>query len=153
MMSSGSDNKKSIEFELNLVPFIDMLSTCLSFLLLTAVWTYVGTIDTAQAIGAETASKGQNPPSVVVQLDKDNSVGFQLKDVKVKKGRDFMIRAENGKPAWDKVNNFLKSLHANYPEIKTSVVLSRPDVTYGHTIRIVDSLKKVEITDIGISPI
>lgn len=147
-----SGRKKEIEFELNLVPFIDMLSSCLSFLLLTAVWTYVGSIDTSQAIGAETAAKGQNPPSVVVQLDKDNSFGFELKDIG-SKGRSFMIKADNGKPAWDKVNKFLKSLHTTYPQIKTSVVLARPDVTYGHTIKIVDSLKQVEITDIGISPI
>jgi biopolymer transport protein ExbD len=144
--------KKEIEFELNLVPFIDMLSSCLSFLLLTAVWTYVGTLDTTQAIGAENAAKAQNPPSVVVQLDKDNSFDFQLKDVKTEQ-RHFAVPANHGQPNWERVNSFLKTLKKTYPEINTSVVLTRPNVTYGHTIKIVDSLKKVEIKDVGISPI
>lgn len=145
-----SAHKKEIDFELNLVPFIDMLSTCLSFLLLTMVWTYIGTVDTNQAIGAETAS-GNNPPSLVVQLDKDQSFDFQLKDVKTAK-RNFMIRSENGKPNWDRVGTFLAALRKEYPEITTSVVLTRPKVTYGHIIQTVDFLKKAEFKDVGISP-
>lgn len=150
-MHVGNDsNKKSIDFEVNLVPFIDMLSTCLSFLLLTMVWTYVGTVDTNQAIGAETAS-GNNPPSLVVQLDKDNSFDFQLKDVK-SGNRNFLIRAEKGEANWSKVGTFLSALRKEYPEITTSVVLTRPKVTYGHIIQTVDQLKKAEFKDVGISP-
>jgi biopolymer transport protein ExbD len=150
MHATNDSNKKSIDFEVNLVPFIDMLSTCLSFLLLTMVWTYVGTVDTNQAIGAETAS-GNNPPSLVVQLDKDNSFDFQLKDVK-SGNRNFLIRSESGKPNRNKVGNFLSALRKEYPEITTSVVLTRPKVTYGHIIQTVDQLKKAEFKDVGISP-
>lgn len=146
------NGKKELDFELNLIPFIDMLSSCISFLLLTAVWTYVGSIDTTQAIGAENTAKANNPPSVVVQLDKDNSFEFQLKDVKTNQ-RNFIVKAERGEPNWDRVNKFLKTLKQTYPDINTSVVLTRPSVTYGHTIKLVDSLKKAEIKDVGISPI
>ncbi len=148
--SPSKSNGREIDFEINLVPFIDMLSTCLSFLLLTMVWTYVGTVDTNQAIGAETAS-GNNPPSLVVQLDKDNSFDFQLKDVKAG-NRNFVIRSQNGKPNWDKVGTFLSALRKEYPEVATSVVLTRPKVTYGHIIQTVDVLKKAEFKDVGISP-
>ncbi len=145
-----SAHQKELDFEINLVPFIDMLSTCLSFLLLTMVWTYVGTVDTNQAIGAETAS-GTNPPSLVVQLDKDNSFDFQLKDVKTAT-RNFVVRSQNGKPNWNRVGSFLSALRKEYPEITTSVVLTRPKVTYGHIIQTVDALKKAEFKDVGISP-
>ncbi len=137
--------------ELNLIPFIDMLSACLSFLLLTAVWTYVGTVDTTQAIGAESTAGQDNPPSVAVQMDKDNSFDFQLKDVKTSQ-RKFSVRSLRGKPNWEKVDELLKSIKAQNPEIKTSVVLFRPEVTYGNTMRIVDALKRAEIKDVGISP-
>jgi len=150
MHVANNKNSKALDFEINLVPFIDMLSTCLSFLLLTMVWTYIGTVDTHQAIGAATAS-GNNPPSLVVQLDKDDSFEFQLKDVK-SANRNFLIKAENGKPNWDKVGTFLAALRKQYPEIETSVVLTRPKVTYGHIIETVDHLKKAEFKDVGISP-
>lgn len=146
-----STKRKELEFELNLVPFIDMLTTCLSFLLLTAVWTYVGTIDTTQAIGAESTAGANNPPSLVVQLDQDNSFDFQLKDVSTS-NRNFTIKSNGGKPNWDKVHTFLSALRKQHPEIKTSVVLTRPKVTYGHIIQTVDTLKKAEFKDVGISP-
>jgi len=147
----GNKNKKNINFELNLIPFIDMLSTVLCFLILTAVWTYVGTIDTKQAVGAESTAGDENPPSVVVQMDPDNSFEFTLKDVKTN-NRHFVVRALDGQPDWERVNKLIENLHLNFPELKTSVVLTRPNVTYGNTIQIVDTLRKNEIKEVGISP-
>ena len=45
MHVSGPSNKgrrKAMNFELNLVPFIDVLSTCICFLLVTAVFINLG---------------------------------------------------------------------------------------------------------------
>lgn len=143
---------KAVDFEVNLLPVISILAVCICFLLLTAVWVHVGTIDTAQAIGAETASASKNnPPSIVVQLDKDNSFEFQLKDVNTK-NRNFRVGSLSGKAYWDRVDSMLQAIQKRYPEIKTAVVLTRPQVKYGHTIRMVDALKKVNIKDVGISP-
>src|SRR5579872_6088328 len=36
--SIGTDDKKSVNIELNIVPFIDLMSCLTSFLLVTAVW-------------------------------------------------------------------------------------------------------------------
>ncbi|MBY0315208.1 MAG: biopolymer transporter ExbD [Bdellovibrionales bacterium] len=150
MISTQNGKSKSLDFELNLVPFIDMLSACLCFLLLTAIWTYVGTMNTQQAVGAESTA-GKNPPSVVVQLDPDNSVELQLKDVKTDQ-RKFAIAASGGKIDWKRVEASILSIKNAHPEIKTSVVLTRPNVTYGHTIKMIDSLKSAKITDVGVSP-
>ncbi|MCC6137453.1 MAG: biopolymer transporter ExbD [Bdellovibrionaceae bacterium] len=142
---------KEIDFEVNLLPVISILAVCICFLLLTAVWVHVGTIDTAQAIGAETATSGNNPPSIVVQLDKDNSFDLQLKDVNTK-NRNFSVRAERGQANWARVDALVAALQKQHPEIKTAVVLTRPQVKFGNTIRMVDTLKKSNIKDVGISP-
>ncbi len=147
-----SSFKKEIEFELNLIPFIDMLSACLSFLLLTAVWSYIGSIDTHQAVGAESTNGANNPPSVVVQVENDKSFQLDLKDVKTKQ-RQFKIQAVNGEPNWDKIDSFLVSLRKSIPELNTSVVIAKPGVSYGVTMKTVDSLRKAEIKNVGISPI
>jgi biopolymer transport protein TolR len=147
-----SSFKKEIEFELNLIPFIDMLSACLSFLLLTAVWSYIGSIDTHQAIGAESTNGQNNPPSIVVQVENDKSFLFDLKDVKIKQ-RQFKINALNGEPNWDKIDSLLVSIRKNIPDLNTSVVMSKPGVSYGLTMKTVDSLRKAEIKNVGISPI
>lgn len=147
-----SSFRKEIEFELNLIPFIDMLSACLSFLLLTAVWSYIGSIDTHQAIGAESTNGANNPPSLVVQVESDMSFRFDLKDVKTKT-RQFKIQSKNGEPNWDRIDSFLVSVRKNIPDLNTSVVISKPGVSYGLTMKTVDSLRKAEIKNVGISPI
>ena len=36
---TGKGGKKPLDAAMNLIPFIDLLSCCISFLLITAVWT------------------------------------------------------------------------------------------------------------------
>ena len=43
--SGGKKGKKALDANLNLVPFIDLLSCCISFLLITAVWTHMARIN------------------------------------------------------------------------------------------------------------
>lgn len=142
--------KKDIEFELNLIPFIDMFSACLSFLLLSAVWAFIGTVDTKQAIGAESQS-GKNPPSVIVQIDKDNSFEFELKDVNLAQ-RKFSVKSVDAKPNWKRIDQMLAYFKKIVPQLNTSLILARPGVTYGHTIQILDLMRKADIKDVGISP-
>jgi len=42
---ASSGGKRSLDAELNLVPFIDLLSSCIAFLLMTAVWSSMYRID------------------------------------------------------------------------------------------------------------
>src|SRR5206468_10143020 len=43
---SGKGGKKPLDAAINLVPFIDLLSCCISFLLITAVWSQLAIIET-----------------------------------------------------------------------------------------------------------
>ena len=47
---------KEINSELNLTPFIDLLSTMVCFLLIAAVWLQVGAMEIKQSHGTEAAS-------------------------------------------------------------------------------------------------
>lgn len=58
--------KRTLDFELNLVPFIDLLSCCISFLLITAAWTQLARLETIQKIEAAGGAGGQ--PEDKVQL-------------------------------------------------------------------------------------
>ena len=42
---AGLGKKKELNAELNLTPFIDLLSTMVCFLLITAVWIEIGTVE------------------------------------------------------------------------------------------------------------
>jgi biopolymer transport protein ExbD len=49
--SSGRGGRRALDATLNLVPFIDLLSCCIAFLLITAVWTTIARVDVAPAGG------------------------------------------------------------------------------------------------------
>src|SRR2546429_1824314 len=64
---TGRGGKKPLDAELNLVPFIDLLSCCISFLLITAVWT--------QIAGLQVSSSGGPPEPPQKQ---EQTVGLKL---------------------------------------------------------------------------
>jgi biopolymer transport protein ExbD len=57
---AGGGGRKSVDPEINLVPFIDMMSVMVAFLLITAVWTPVSKIDVAPGGKAEGAPRGES---------------------------------------------------------------------------------------------
>jgi biopolymer transport protein ExbD len=48
LLPGGKGGRKPLDAALNLVPFIDLLSCCISFLLITAVWTQLSRINVNQ---------------------------------------------------------------------------------------------------------
>ncbi|HEV8322385.1 MAG TPA: biopolymer transporter ExbD [Myxococcota bacterium] len=54
--------KRSLDAELNLVPFIDLLSSCIAFLLMTAVWTSMYRMDATNK-NSGTSGTAEKPDS------------------------------------------------------------------------------------------
>lgn len=66
--------KKDLNVELNLVPMIDLLSCCVSFLLITAVWTQMSKLDTTQKVDGGGAG-GEKPPRIQITV---HDGGYEL---------------------------------------------------------------------------
>lgn len=81
IQESGKGRKKN--FEPNLVPFIDLMSVLITFLLITAVWTQVSMIQIGTSVYGkkdESTNERQPPPpsvDIVLKLDIDSS-GYKL---------------------------------------------------------------------------
>jgi biopolymer transport protein TolR len=71
--TGGGGGRKSVDVEINLVPFIDMMSCLVAFLLITAVWTNLAQIDLKpKGVGRDTEKKSDDIPincSVLVASD------------------------------------------------------------------------------------
>jgi biopolymer transport protein ExbD len=62
--------RKSLDAAMNLVPFIDLLSCCISFLLITAVWTQLSRINTS--VSGEGGELAQiTPPRARLLVSRD----------------------------------------------------------------------------------
>lgn len=67
--SGDSGGKKSLNADLNLVPFIDLLVCCICFLLITAVWTQMARIKVSQnKKGSAAEKKEDTPPEMKVKV-------------------------------------------------------------------------------------
>src|SRR6266576_5719256 len=62
--SIGTGDKKSVNVELNIIPFIDLMSCLTAFLLVTAVWVNIAQINISP--------KGKNRDTSQVQQDNEN---------------------------------------------------------------------------------
>src|SRR2546428_12434739 len=73
---TGKGGKKPLDAQINLVPFIDLLSCCISFLLITAVWTQIAGLQVASSGGPpEPQTKQESTIEVRLLL---NDKGYQL---------------------------------------------------------------------------
>src|SRR2546426_11669284 len=75
---TGKGGKKPLDAQINLVPFIDLLSCCISFLLITAVWTQLARMDVQQKGQGAAGSTDEKPPenqvNLTLYIDKDDYI-------------------------------------------------------------------------------
>ena len=64
----STGGKRSVSAELNLVPFIDLLTVCITFLLTAAVWVELNSLPVDQAVACCAAPAAPSAPPLTVWL-------------------------------------------------------------------------------------
>jgi len=152
--SGGKKDKRELDFELNLIPAIDLLSTCICFLLLTAVWINLGSLKLEQGTGEANASGGNNPPSLWIEVAPSGSLTLSTRDLpKGEHGLQGSVLAPtNGKVDRTKLDQAIELIQKKMPSIVTVIVRPKLRVAYGEVITVIDSLKAAKVKDVGIAP-
>lgn len=152
--NNGQGGRKS-NVDLNLVPFIDLMSVCIIFLLITAVWTQVSMIQLGSSIySKKTSEEPVTPPpfsEVVLRVDVLPE-GFRLLV-----GKDMVSIPKISDSSYDKDTLVaqLQKVKEKYPEKTDGVASVRDSVYYKHLIEAMDSLliagfPQVSITTTGV---
>jgi len=149
--SGGGEGKKEIDFEINLVPFIDLMTAMISFLLITAVWTQVAKIDVKQTPNMPSEDSTPPPPdeeklSLNVLI---KSTGYTV----TKKGGTVIKEIETKGEDFDAITlgETLKQVRAEHPENKDVQVTCEDKVPYEELIRVMDECLKHELTGISVA--
>jgi biopolymer transport protein TolR len=152
MQSRGRKGKRNMNFELNLIPFIDVLSTCICFLLVTAIFINLGSFHVNQAIGsASTQSKDKPEGSVSVSLGDNGAIRFDVKDVK---GAGAMtLEGNGGRIDFSRTDAWIKNFAARYAEVKTVLLMPNPRSKYDDLIQLMAQFKASQMDQIGIAPL
>src|SRR5512139_3667576 len=151
----GTDEKGSVNVELNIVPFIDLMSCLTAFLLVTAVWVNIAQINIQP--------KGKNRDTQQVQQDDETvtlSVLVQSDRIwvglsRVNEFQEIPKKAEE--QDWEKLETTLKEHKASAfftdradLEIAAESTLTAP-VKYQDIIHAMDIAVKVGFADVGLS--
>lgn len=151
----GLSNKKELNFDLNLMPVIDILSVCICFLLITVVWTNVGSLNVSQGVGTEATGSADNTPAVWVYLKQGGQVVMSVRNLNKKTNQhDTSFSGNrNGGIKWSSVESFIGHLKEKAPDLRTALIMPSKQISYEDIIKMMDRFKKSGIEDVGISPL
>lgn len=146
---TGKGKKKSLDAIVNVVPFIDLLSCCLSFLLITAVWTQVSKLQVSQSGGPSDAPP---PTDKTLQLtltitDKGFALaagqGGAVVDIP-KKGTELDLQALSDK---------IKEIKGLYPDQHTITVAAEDSVQYNDLVLTIDACIKMGLESVSVQAV
>jgi biopolymer transport protein TolR len=146
---SGKGGKKPLDAQINLVPFIDLLSCCISFLLITAVWTQLARMDVSQkgqgAAGATSEEQQEKQVSLTIYVDKD---GYTFAK---STGESTPIPMKDGEYDYAKLGEILAKAKTDFPEKNDISIKADDTVLYSKIIRTMDITLSSKFPDIGLS--
>ena len=152
--SFGSGRKRSLDAEINLVPFIDLLSMCICFLLMTAVWSQLGSLQVKQANGTDAAEAAiQKTVDLDLKFSSSHEAVITMKKAG-KLSRTVKVNGKNDQEIGNQLNTQLQSLKSELTRegLKVSSVFltAYEGVDYGSMVSIMDVFRKNEMSNIGV---
>ena len=146
----GDDGGKNVTVELNIVPFIDLMSVCIIFLLITAVWTQVSMIQIGSSVYGKRNDVNQvEPPprpEIAFRLDIIPD-GYVINLGKTQT----RIAKVGGK--WDEAALIreLVGIKKKYPEKNDAIVMMADELSYDDLIIGMDLLLNSGFPEISVA--
>jgi biopolymer transport protein TolR len=146
---TGKGGKKPLDASLNLVPFIDLLSCCISFLLITAVWTQLARMDVSQKGQGAAGAESEKPPEPTVNLTLFiNKDGYTFAK---STGESTDIPKKGEEYDYAKLADTLKDAKTAYPDKNDIAVKSDDDVVYNNIVRTMDVVLSNKFPDVSLA--
>ncbi|HEY8270638.1 MAG TPA: biopolymer transporter ExbD [Pseudobdellovibrionaceae bacterium] len=146
---------KHLDFEINLIPCIDLLSVCICFLLLTAVWLHVGSMNVKQAVGGQSQAETPKKPLLWVYMGQDGQLSFNVQQSSLVPAAlvNLKLPGIEGHANFSELNRILTQLTTKDPDLKTALIQPQAQSSYEEIIALMDEFKKLGLTDLGIAPL
>jgi biopolymer transport protein TolR len=146
---SGGGGKKTVDFQLNLIPFIDLLSVLISFLLMTSVWTAIARIDVKQTPNLPSDEPTPPPDEEKVNL----TVLIKSSGYTVSKKGAVVKEIEKKGDAYDSttLNEILKQVAAEHPDNHDITVTSEDKVSYQELVTVMDLCLQHKLDGISVA--
>jgi biopolymer transport protein ExbD len=150
----GRKKKKALDATINVVPAIDLLSCCITFLLYTAVWTQISRLQVQQLgtgapepIAAEQQQKALAVTLAVGERGMALSVGDASYDIPA------LGRSPEGVVLQDlkSLATRLKAVKGEFPDQGSIIVTAEDTVPYGDLVHVIDACLAVGLMQVSVS--
>lgn len=148
----SSKGKRTSDVDLNIVPFIDLMSVLITFLLITAVWNQVSMLQAGSSIYGKKTNDDNTPPpplaDIPLRLDV-KPAGFRLII-----GRETFQYPRSGQTyVTEGLAAKLAEIKKTYPEKVDAVITTDDDVNYEYMILGMDTLNKSGFPSVSVSTV
>jgi biopolymer transport protein ExbD len=150
----GKRKKKALDATINVVPAIDLLSCCITFLLYTAVWTQISRLQVQQlGSGApEPAQLGQEQKALAVTLAIGErgmalTVGDAAYDIpSLGRGADGLVNQD-----LKSLVTRLKAVKGEHPDQASIIVSAEDTVPYGDLVHVIDACLGAGLVQVSVT--
>jgi biopolymer transport protein ExbD len=149
----GKKKKKSLDAVINVVPAIDLLSCCITFLLYTAVWTQISRLQVMQLGTGAPEPTTEQKQTLLVTL----AMGERGFNLSTSSGSAVDIptlgRDADGKIRFDlkALGTQLKQLKGSYPDAAAITVQAEDTVSYGDLVQVIDEAIGAGLVSVSVS--
>jgi len=145
---TGKGGKKPLDASINLVPFIDLLSCCISFLLITAVWTQLARMDVTQKSKAPSGAVDEPPTpqvSLTLYINKDGYVFSKST------GESTPIEMKGEDYDYVKLADTMEKAKKDHPDKEDITIKSNDSIQYNKVIRTMDVVISAKFPTISLA--
>jgi len=148
-------HKKHLDFEINLIPCIDLLSVCICFLLLTAVWLNIGSMNVKQAIGGQTTAETEKKPLLYVTFGETGGLNLKVQESHLvpKNLEQLTLPGVSGEMNIADLIKTINNIKTLEPQLKTVLIQPLAQTSYQDIIVLMDEFKKLNLSDLGVVPL
>lgn len=145
----SSGRRKSLDAEVNLVPFIDLLSMCICFLLMTAVWMEVGGVNVKQLMGTDAPADAKDSLEMDVKYLGPQTLELNLK----RQGKSSAVYKIDGPTNEERLTKLRETVKAFASSVSVARITTKAGISYGEVITVMDALRESGIVSLGLVPV
>ena len=153
-----SKNKKDFDYQLDLTPFISLLSVCICFLLLTVAWFQIGSLTIKQVMGGDTQSleETEKKPSLWIYLKAQKEIEIRLKKGDQPLSQKIIRSSQDQQEEvfdFRAFQEYIKALKKQRKSLDSAFIFPQAQVVYEDIVKVMDAVRQVNIFNMGLSPI
>ncbi|WP_242344799.1 ExbD/TolR family protein [Anaeromyxobacter terrae] len=150
----GKRRKKALDATINVVPAIDLLSCCITFLLYTAVWTQISRLQVQQlGTGAPEVEQTEAQKQLLVTLamgergfNLSTSAGTSVDIPNLGRGQDGLVRFD-----LKGLVERLKALKSDHPDAAAVTLSAEDTVPYGDLVQVIDTCVGAGLVSVAVT--